>query len=99
MNVYEIEAASKLVSERKRAMETAEALGNMEVIGVYLSINGTGLGEPISLRRGCGSGTGTVNSIGWPDDLAEALDKALHHWAEDKIKAANEALRIAGVEV
>jgi hypothetical protein len=99
MNVHEIEAASQLVSERKRAMETAEALANMQVIGVYLSIEGSILADPISLRRGCGSGTGSVNSIGWPDDLAEAMDKALHRWAEDKIEAANEALRRAGVEV
>ena len=99
MNVYEIEAAYKLVSERKRAMETAEALANMQVIGVYLSIEGPALADPISLRRGCGSGTGSGSSIGWPDDLAKELDKALHRWAEDKIEAANEALRRAGVEV
>ena len=98
MNVYEIEAASKLVSERKRALETAEALANMQVIGVYLSIEGSVVADPISLRRGCGSGTGSVSSIGWPDDLAEVLDKALHRWAEDKIEAANEALRLAGAE-
>lgn len=52
----------------------------------------------IVLKR-MGSGTGSVSSIGFPDDLQEMLTAAMRAWAEKRFAAAEEKLKSLGIDL
>lgn len=100
MTPNEVEAAARAVREMKQADETLTAIADFNVVSITLS-RGDGCGGRISdivLSKGQ-SGTGTVNSIGYPDDLRAAMTAAFHQWAEQKLANATIAARAAGVQI
>lgn len=97
MNTFEIKRAAALISERERAIGNLKAMEDYEVFGVELR---RGLmADSVHIGSGGGSGTGTITSIGWSDDLQAAVTAAFRKVFQDRIDAATVALTVLNVEV
>lgn len=91
MKPHEIEKAISTLRAIKHATDTVEVLSNRRVVQITLD-------GDIALTRHR-SGTGWAASIGFPDDLSEAMTITLHKWAVTKLAEAKKAAVEAGVDL
>ena len=94
--MWELKAAETARYSRERADNALDALAGYEVIGIVIK---KGISDPFRIERGGSSGTGTIGSIGWSDDMTLALTAALMEVFEARKKNAEGQLKQFGVEV
>lgn len=99
MSMHDLQQAAKAAESLKQAKRDLEALQGQTVVG--LIINRTKEPTPsgeITLQRGRG-GTGSISSIGFPDDLQSALTIAMFGVFNKRVDEAEKKLKSLGVEV
>jgi hypothetical protein len=98
MNLRDIQRAETFRKMRATAIERKRSLSGMVVVSLHVG-NHADDARPIELKKGGPGGTGTVSSIGLPDELRDALQDALIKWADDTIMLAEEELKLLGVDL
>ena len=90
MSPGDVICAAEAVRRMEEAKRVCEALNIRKVTGVIL--------DDITLAPG-NYGTGTLTSLGWPDDLAIYMTHAIKNWAGKCYDEAVETVRKHGVEI
>lgn len=101
MNTEDLKRASAALDELNRAERNLDALltSDMKVTGIILSRDSsTETPSAITLRKGV-SGTGTINSIGYSDELRDAMTRALQDHFKRVVEVARGSLRAYGIKV
>jgi hypothetical protein len=97
MDRGDLERAAKANEALTRAERDLEALKDFKVFGILIDRGDGGL-RPITLQKGT-SGTGSVSSIGYPDDLRDAMTTALHDHFLSKVETARADLARLGISI
>lgn len=97
MDRGDLERAARANEALKRAEQDLKALEGFKVFGVSIDSGEGGL-RPITLQKGeCG--TGSVSSIGFPDDLGAAMTRALQDHFKSKVETARGELACLGIDI
>lgn len=99
MKLQELQSAANLLRALKEAEEACDVLAPMSVTGVFLSLNPDKSPADSALLQKGNRSTGWSGSIGFPDDLADALTAALLDWAQTRVDVAQAELKALGVEL
>lgn len=98
MNRVDLERASDLVRLLQRAERNRDAVLDRKIVGVVTDrSDGEGRLDPITIERSGGSGTGTITSISFTDDLETALTATFHEVFEERVAKLKADLHALGV--
>ena len=98
MKMDDLRRAADVSRGMVEAERQARELDEFVITGISLQRVGRTAGDPIKLCEGQ-SGTGSITGIGWPSDLAAALNVAMRKVFADRIEAGRAELKELGVEV
>lgn len=98
MDRGELARAARANETLTRAERDLEALKDFKVFGVLIDRGDGGL-RPITLQKGGCGGTGSVSSIGYPDELAIAMTRALHEHFLSRVESARGELARLGISI
>ncbi len=94
----DVKAAADVVRRLEEARANKKALDEQHVVGVLLHHDKNRADDPIVLRQGTYTGTGSVTSIGFPPELQAQLQEGLRAYANKAVKDLEAALKAFGVE-
>lgn len=96
MTRHELTRATELLSDLRRVERDRDALAKQRVVGITVDC-GEGQLNPNRIGRAEPSGTGSISSISWTDDLQADMTQALHLHFDCKVKALRGELERMGV--
>lgn len=97
MERHELTRAAAVNSALERAEYNLEALSGYKVTGIMID-KGDGSLNRITLERGR-SGTGSISSIGYSQDLQAEMTAALHAHFTSKVETARAELAKLGINI
>jgi hypothetical protein len=99
MTIDELQRASEACSDLQDYRRKAQAISNYRITEIALSrVEGTSVSDPIRVSKGqCG--TGTINSLGYPDALRDELTRTFHEYYEERVQECLETLKELGIDV
>lgn len=99
MNLSDLEAATRSLSQLKAAERHLDAIKDFEVIGVRVTRSGSHMADGIRIERGGGTGTGSISCISYDDEMQAALTEALQQIFIKRVASAKAELQTLGIEV
>ncbi len=96
--IADLKAAADVARRLEEAQRQKEALDEQHVVGVLLHHNRDLPTDPIVLKQGGSTGSGSVTSIGFPKELQDQLQEGLRAFASKRVKDLEAQLRAFGVE-
>lgn len=97
MRLSDVASANDAARKLRDARDRKKTLTDMVVIGVIVGHHADEP-RPIELTKR-GGGTGTLTSVGFPDDLQAHIAGALMAWCDERIANAEAELKELGVDL
>lgn len=101
MKLSDLERADQARRDLREAKEQQKSLKDYVAVAITIARGKNESPEgpwSITLRSGI-CGTGSLTSIGFPDDLASYLNLALEKWITERVKDAEARLETLGVDL